>query len=446
VTDNRVMGRFRLAISSAPGIRSGQAGLLPPQVAESLSTAPQHRTAAHKQAIAEYFRVTAGGPVVAPVKAAVDKARQEKNDYESLLTVMVMEEMPQPRDCFVLVRGQYDKHGEKVSARLPAALPPLPAGQPSNRLGLARWLVDPAHPLTARVQVNRYWELLFGSGIVKSSENFGLQSQYPSHPELLDWLATEYIRLGWDTKAILKTIVLSATYRQSSQATLQAVKRDPENRLLARGARFRLSAEMVRDNALAISGLLVHKVGGRSVRPYQPRGIWDELAVHGNLRNYKHDLGEGLYRRSMYTIWKRTTAPPNLIMFDMPGREFCVVKRFRTNTPLQALSLLNEETYVEAARVLAQKMLHEGGSTLEQRIAWAFRRATARWPDSHERQTLAAGLQRNLERFRAHPEAAKQLIAVGESPADPQLDPTELAAHTLTANVILNLDETITKE
>ena len=446
VTDNRVMGRFRLAISSAQGIRSAPAGLLPPQVVESLSTAPQQRTPAQKQAIAEYFRLTAGEPVLAPVKAAVDKARQAKNDYESLLTVMVMEEMPQPRDCFVLVRGQYDKHGEKVTARLPAALPPLPAGQPPNRLGLARWLVDPAHPLTARVQVNRYWELLFGMGIVKSSENFGLQSQYPSHPELLDWLATEYIRLRWDTKAILKTIVLSATYRQSSQATPQAVERDPENRLLARGPRFRLPAEMVRDNALAISGLLVHKIGGRSVRPYQPRGIWDELAVHGNLRNYQHDQGEGLYRRSMYTIWKRTTAPPNLIMFDMPGRELCAVKRCRTNTPLQALSLLNEETYVEAARVLAQQMLHAGGSTPEQRIALAFRRATARWPDAHERQTLAAGLQRNLARFRAHPETAKQLIAIGESPADSQFDPTELAAYTLTANVILNLDETITKE
>ena len=200
-----------------------------------------------------------------------------------------MQETPQPRDCFVLVRGQYDKPGEKVTASLPAALPPLPNGAPNNRLGVAKWLIDPSHPLTARVQVNRFWEMFFGVGIVKSSENFGMQSTFPSHPELLDWLATEYIRLGWDTKAMLKTILMSATYRQSSNITPELMARDPENRLLARGPRFRLQAELVRDNALAISGLLVEKVGGPPVRPYQPEGIWDEINVYGNLRNYKHD-------------------------------------------------------------------------------------------------------------------------------------------------------------
>ena len=237
--------------------------------------------------------------------------------------------------------------------------------------------------------MNRYWELLFGVGLCKSSENFGLQSQYPSHPELLDWLATEYIRLGWDTKALLKTIVMSATYRQSSNVSPELFARDPENRLLARGPRFRIQAELIRDNALAISGLLIGKLGGKSVRPYQPQGIWDEINVYGNLRNYKPDTGEGLYRRSMYTIWKRTSAPPNLLMFDMPGREMCVVHRARTNTPLQALSLLNEETYVEAARVLAQRMLLEGGSTPEEQVTYAFRLATAR-----RRTTRAADARR----------------------------------------------------
>jgi hypothetical protein len=283
-------------------------------------------------------------------------------------------------------------------------------------------------------------------GLCKSSENFGVQSEFPGHPQLLDWLATEYVRLGWDTKAILKTMVMSATYRQTSNASPEMYQRDPENRLLARGPRFRIQAEMVRDGALAASGLLVNKLGGKSVRPYQPEGIWDEMNVYSNLKNYRHDQDDGLYRRSLYTIWKRTNAPPNLLVFDMPGREMCVVRRARTNTPLQALSLLNEVTYVEAARNLAQRMLLEGGDTPEARISYAFRRATARLPDAQEQQRLVAGLLQKLGAFRAAPDAAKQLVAVGESQADPKLDPTELAAYTLTASVILNLDETITKE
>ena len=357
-----------------------------------------------------------------------------------------MQESPEPRDCFVLVRGQYDKPGEKVFAALPAALPPLPVGVPNNRLGVAKWLVDPSHPLTARVQVNRYWELLFGSGIVKSSENFGMQSQFPSHPELLDWLATEYIRLGWDTKAMLKTILMSATYRQSSAASSELTARDPENRFLARGPRFRLQAELVRDNALAISGLLVDQFGGPPVRPYQPEGIWDEMNVYGNLRNYKHDKDTGLYRRSLYTIWKRTSAPPNMLIFDMPGREMCSVRRSRTNTPLQALSLLNEVTYVEASRSLAERMLMEGGQTASDRVRFAFRLATAREPTQQEQNTLLTGLERRLTSFQANPESAHKLLTVGEKKPDSSLDPLELAAYAITASVILNLDETVTKE
>jgi len=222
-----------------------------------------------------------------------------------------------------------------------------------NRLGLARWIVDPANPLTSRVWVNRAWEKFFGTGLSKTTENLGTQSEFPSHPELLDWLATEFVRLGWDMKAIQRLIVTSATYRQSSKATPALIERDPENRLLARGARFRLSGEVVRDQALAISGLLVEKVGGPAVRPYMPEGVWDETTKYGNLRNYKADQGDGLYRRTLYTIWKRTAAPPTLLLFDAPNRETCTIKRSRTNTPLQALALLNEVTYVEAARKLA---------------------------------------------------------------------------------------------
>ena len=239
---------------------------------------------------------------------------------------------------------------------------------------------------------------------------------------------------------------MSATYRQSSIVTPELMARDPENRLLARGPRFRLQAELVRDNALAISGLLVEKVGGPPVRPYQPEGIWDEINVYGNLRNYKHDVDTGLYRRSMYTIWKRTSAPPNMLIFDMPGREMCVVRRSRTNTPLQALSLLNEVTYVEASRGLAERMFLEGGSSSTERIRFAFQLATSRTPSEHELKTLHAGLEQRLVRFRADPESAKKLLSVGEKKPANGIDPSELAAYTITASVILNLDETVTKE
>jgi hypothetical protein len=444
--DNHTIGRFRLSMSSRQEVKEPY--LRPPAlVLQALSVETDRRSAAEREALSEFYRSTSSDGRFAEAKTALLAARTARDEFnETIPTVMVMEEMPQPRDCFVLTRGQYDKPGEKVSAGLPVALPPMPSGQPMNRLGLARWLVHPTHPLTARVQVNRYWELLFGTGLVKSSDNFGVQAEFPSHPELLDWLATEYIRLGWDTKAILKTIVTSATYRQSSRAAPQLIDRDPDNRLLARGPRFRLQAELVRDNALAIAGLLVDKIGGAPVRPYQPEGIWNELTVNGNLRDYRQDEGEGLYRRSLYTIWKRTSAPPNLLIFDMPSRESCVVRRSRTNTPLQALSLLNEMTYVEAARKLAERTLQAGGVTPAERIAFAFYRATARRPREREQQILVAALQRNLERFRALPTTASELLAIGKSPSDPSLDPIELAAYTMTASVILNLDETITKE
>jgi hypothetical protein len=344
------------------------------------------------------------------------------------------------------VRGQYDKPGEKVTAGIPAFLPTVPPGKSNNRLGLAYWLVSPRNPLTARVTVNRLWERFFGIGIVSTLEDFGTRGEKPSHPELLDWLATEFVRLKWDLKAIQKTIIMSASYRQSSAVSPALLRRDPQNRLLTRGPRFRLPAEIIRDQALAVSGLLVEKTGGPSVRPYQPEGIWDETNVYGNLRNYMHDKGEGLYRRSLYTIWKRTAAPPNMTLFDVPGREMCRVRRARTNTPLQALALMNETTYIEVSRVLAQKVLSEGGRTPQQRITYAFRRALCRQPTSQEIKILTEGLQKRLVKYKANPEAATQLVSIGESPRDPKMDVSELAAYTLTMSIILNLDETITKE
>lgn len=379
--------------------------------------------------------------------AAVAAARKALDDYEQKLpTTMVMKEIAQPRDAFVLVRGEYDKKGDKVSAGVPAALPPLPTGAPTNRLGLAQWLVAPENPLTARVWVNRTWEKFFGTGLVKTTENFGNQAEPPSHPELLDWLATEFIRLGWDMKALQKTLVLSAAYRQTSKVTPALMARDPENRLLARGPRFRLPAELIRDQALAASGLLVEKLGGPSVRPYMPEGVWDETSRYGDLRGYKHDTGDGLYRRTLYTVWKRTAAPPTMLLFDSPTREFCTVKRGRTNTPLQALALLNEVTYVEAARALAQRMLTEGGATASDRIAHGFRRVLGRAPEKADLAVLATGLEKRLNKYRADPDAAKALLAQGEFKPEAKLDPAELAAYTVTANVLLNLDEAITRE
>jgi hypothetical protein len=354
-----------------------------------------------------------------------------------------MVEMPKPRDTFVLARGQYDKPGERAAAGVPAALHPLPAGAPRNRLGFARWLVDPANPLVARVAVNRYWQACFGTGLVKTVDDFGAQGEPPSHPDLLDWLASEFVAAGWDTKAIERLIVTSATYRQSSIAAADDYQRDPENRLLARGPRLRLPAEMIRDQALAASGLLVEQLGGPSARPYQPPGLWSELTGGGD---FEQDHGAGLYRRSLYTYWKRTIAPPTMITFDASPREACTVRETRTNTPLQALALLNETVYVEAARLLAERVMRSAAATPEARLALAFRLVVARPPSEREAQVLAGSFERHLERFRRRPEDAEKLLAVGEAKRDARHDPCELAAYAAVANLILNLDEAVTKE
>jgi hypothetical protein len=353
-----------------------------------------------------------------------------------------MEEMPVPRDTFVLTRGEYNRRGEKVNPGVPASLPPLSPGVANDRLGFARWLVSPVNPLTARVAVNRYWQMYFGNGLVKTVDDFGSQGEWPSHPELLDWLATEFVRSGWDVKALQKTIVTSATYRQSSNVAPALRQKDPENRLLARGPRGRLPAELIRDQALAVSGLLVEKVGGPSVRPYQPAGLWKELT---GAEEYVQGHGEDLYRRSMYTFWKRTVAPPAMITFDAAPRETCVVRESRTNTPLQALILMNDVTFVEAARGLAQRALKEQKDP-DGRIELLFRLVLARRPREAERKVLLDALEHHRAHYQKERDRALRLLAVGESRRDDTLDVSELAAYTAVASVILNLDETITRE
>jgi hypothetical protein len=375
--------------------------------------------------------------------------RTQKDDLVKVIpTTMVMSEMKTPRETFILARGDYRNRTDKVEPGVPAMLPPLPKDAPLNRLTLARWLVDPGHPLTARVAVNRYWQTYFGIGLVKTQEDFGVQGEPPSHPELLDWLATEFVRTGWDVRAMQRLIVTSATYRQSSKTTAAMREKDPENRLLARGPRARLQAELIRDTALAASGLLNDTIGGPSVLPYQPKGIWEELAFGDGFSGqaYEQSHGPDLYRRGMYTLWKRTAPPASLATFDAPDREKCTARRAQTNTPLQALVLLNDPTYVEASRVLAQRAMLEGGKDPASRIAFAFRLATSRKPSKDEVQVLRALLDGRLKDYRRDRRGALKLLAVGESPRNPQLDVAELAAYTTVTSVIFNLDETVTKQ
>jgi hypothetical protein len=413
------------------------------RVDEIAALRPEDRSPGQALKLRTYFLERQASPLIRQADAHLRLLRQQRQQlWEAIPTTMIMQELPVPRDTFVLKRGEYDKKGEKVTPGLPVSLPPLPAGAANNRLGFARWLVDPGNPLTARVAVNRWWQRYFGTGLVKTVEDLGSQGEWPSHPELLDWLATEFVRTGWDIKAMQRLIVTSAAYRQSFQVTKALLERDPENRLLARGPRVRLSARAIRDQALAISGLLVERLGGPSVKPYQPPGLWEELAGEP----YVPDHGDQLYRRSLYTFWKRTVAPPALVTFDAAGRETCVVRQSRTNTPLQALNLMNDVTYIEAARKLAERMLTEGGMTPAERLTFAFRLATARRPRPVELQILCAGLDEHRKRYRGDRPAALALLQAGEAPRDESLDAGELAAYTAMASLILNLDETITKD
>ena len=360
--------------------------------------------------------------------------------------VMVMADLPKPRPAYVLDRGQYDARRDEVEPAVPAFLPPLPEGVAKNRLALARWLVDPRHPLTARVAVNRWWEMLFGRGLVETAEDFGTQGAAPTHPELLDHLATSLVRGGWDVRALLKRIVLSATYGQSSRAAPESFARDPDNRLLARGPRFRLPAEVVRDQALFASSLLVERVGGPSVKPYQPAGLWEEVSVEHQAA-YVPDAGDGLHRRSMYTFWKRTCPPPSMAIFDAPDRETCVVRRARTNTPLQALVVMNDPTYIEAAKALAVRSLapeSASGAADAAVVARMVQLLLGREASADERAVLAAKAAEFRGHFAADPAAARKFLAAG---ADADLEaPADLAAWTMVASTLLCLDETLTKE
>jgi len=394
--------------------------------------------------LSEYFLTYAATEQYRKAYATLKDLRAKKEKLQQCIpTTMVMGQMKQPRDTFMLGRGQFDNPGEKVTPGVPAFLLPLsPKNAPLNRLTLAKWLVDPANPLTPRVAVNRYWQGYFGKGIVKTSEDFGMQGDPPTHPELLDWLATEFVRRGWDVKAMQQLIVTSATYRQSSRVTPELLARDPENRLLARGPRVRLPAEEVRDNALTISGLLDSRIGGPSVYPYQPSGIWE--AVQGG--HYPRSTGPDLYRRSLYTFWKRAAPPPSLALFDAPDRQRCVARRNVTNTPLQALVLLNDPTYVEASRALAERAILEAGEDPAKRVNVAFRLATDRDPDPKEQGVLLQLIQRVLPRYRQDSASALKLLSVGDLKPNPKIEPAELAGWITVMRVILNLDETITKE
>tara|TARA_Y100001980_G_C14556876_1_gene352075 strand:- start:191 stop:3517 length:3327 start_codon:yes stop_codon:yes gene_type:complete len=360
--------------------------------------------------------------------------------------VMVLDEMSPPRSTHILERGLYTSPGEVVYPETPAVLTPFLEEWPRNRLGLAKWLFSDDHPLTARVAVNRYWQMIFGRAIVDTPHDFGTQGSLPTHPELLDWLAVEFRESGWDVRKLLKLMVSSYTYRQSSVATADHLSKDPENKYLARGSTYRWPAEIIRDNALAASGLLSRTVGGESVKPYQPKGLWkDKNEFSGYLKTYIPDTGDSLYRRSMYTFIRRTSPHPAMIAFDAPDRSRCIVKRENTNTPLQALVLMNDPQFVEAARVLAERIQTEGGNSFEDQAAYAFRLLCSRKPTARELELMKEQYRMALEKYQNDPSAAKGLLAVGESPVDENLDHTQTAALTMVTNLVMNFDETYVK-
>lgn len=395
------------------------------------------------------------------VHAELSKDFKEVNEQEAALaqkiveiesampTTLVSEERKEPKPAYVLTRGEYTQKAEQVERGVPAALPEWDKDLPRNRLGFAKWLIDPEHPLTARVTVNRFWQQVFGTGLVKTAEDFGAQGDQPSHPQLLDFLAVQFMEDGWDIKRYFRRLVTSATYRQAANVTPQLAQRDPENRLLARGPRHRLDAEVLRDQALFVSGLMVEKLGGPGVKPPQPPGLWEAVGYTGsNTVKFVADTGhEKVHRRTLYTFLKRTAPPPQMTVFDGPSREACVVRRERTNTPLQALLMMNDPQYVECARGLAERAMHEAGPKPADRLRFMFENATARPPQPVELKAMLANYQEHLSHYMANVEAAKKLIAVGETQTlpDPALDPSELAAWTMMGNLILNLDEVINK-
>jgi len=390
----------------------------------------------------------AAGARQTPLINARDALAAERKKFDdSIPGSMIFRDAPTPRQAFVMLRGQYDKPGEKVEPDSPHFLPPLKkAAARANRLDFAKWVVAPENPLTARVYVNRLWQQFFGTGLAKNANDFGAQGEPPTHPELLDWLAANFRDSGWNTRATVRLIVNSAAFRRSSKASAEVFKADPDNRLLARGPRFRLDAEQVRDNALFVSGLLNPTVGGKGVKPYQPDNIWEPVAFTGsNTQFYKRDAGTALYRRSLYTFFKRTAPPPFLSNFDAPNREQPCSRRDRSNTPLQALQLMNDVQHVEAARSFAERLIADGGATPAERIGHAFQVLLARKPTAEELTIVSGALDAHRARFTKAPADAAKLIALGETKAKATSKPEELAAYTMIASLLLNLDETLTR-
>ena len=412
---------------------------LPQLIESALRKGPNDRADQNFDELVKFY--TDKEPVYAKQLPELRQRKQARDAAANAIPkVMVMADLPKPRDTFQLTRGAYDKPEDKVTAGVPVWLG-TPIGKEGNRLALARWVVSPDNPLTARVTVNRVWQQFFGTGLVKTSNDFGVQGERPSHPELLDWLAIEFVESGWDVKRLVKSLVTSTTYRQSSNATKEQYERDPENRLLARAPRYRLPSWMIRDQALAVSGLLVDKLGGPPVKPYQPGGVWEEATFGG--KQYTPDAGEGLYRRSVYTFWRRIVGPT--MFFDVSPRLVCSVKSGRTNTPLHALLTLNDTTFVETGRVSAEKLMVAHAKDAD-RIAAAVRAILGREPKPAEATILLASLERLRGQYKKDPNAAKELLAVGATKTDAKLDPVELAALASLCNLLFNLDESLSKE
>ncbi len=436
VQDVRLYGRLLSAADADQLART-------PRAQEILSLAK--RSAKETAELLDWYLVAMDDETRA-LNASLAKLTQAEVALRSRGTVAyVMQERNEEPTAYVLYRGEYDKHRDKVKANTPHSLPPMAAGLPRNRLGFARWLLSPEHPLTARVTVNRFWQEVFGTGIVRTSGDFGVTGELPSHPELLDWLAIEFREKRWDVKGFFKMLVTSSTYRQSAAVSKEALAKDPQDRLLSRSPRYRLDAEMIRDYALAASGLLVPKIGGPSVKPYQPAGVWEAVGMIGsNTREYKQDRGDALYRRSLYTFWKRAAPPASLDILNAPNREFCTVRRERTNTPLQALVTLNDPQFVEAARHLAQLALRQSGAN-ETRLDFMAKRLLCRPLRPAELSVVQRSLAELTSYYAAHPDDARKLINVGESRPDPALDAPTLAAWAMLANELFNLDEVLNK-
>ena len=441
--DKSALGLFRLsATTAARPVPITGSEFLPPEITEALSVATGQRTPAQKQTLAAHHRHI--DPTLAPARARETDLQNQVNNLNNAMATTLVSVSVTPRTMRILPRGNWlDDSGEIVTPAVPAFLSLKEIkDRPATRLDLAQWLVSRDNPVTARVFVNRLWKIMFGQGLVKTLDDFGAQGAAPTHPELLDWLAVEFMERGWDVKHVLKLMAMSGTYRQTSLVSSSLRQHDPYNLWLARQSRPRLEAEMVRDNALSISGLLARKVGGPSVKPYQPAGYW--ALLNFPTREYMNDHGDNLYRRSLYTYWARTFLHPSLLAFDAPTREECTVDRVKSNTPQQALVLLNDPIYVEAARVFAERILREGGKDSGGRIQFACQQAIARNPKKEEQKLLEALYQRHLAEYRADTKAAEELLQTGERPLAKDIDKAELAAWTSVARVMLNLSETIT--